>query len=260
VAHPYLPDIVTVTPTSYEMWSRCRRLFLDGHLLGLPPSDPVPTPDRGQLVHELLRFVHERGSCRDRDHVEETLAAHDVADDLHRTMFDRHAARCPRDAETGAHETDLARFHRHPAPMFMAHARIDAIWVHDGILDARDYKTGRRWHDRVADDPSARVQAFVLAPHARRRGLRLRVRYEYLAPEVDDDPEPFDPDDDDLDAIGQQVHAAVHAMWSEERWHGCGEAPVCRTCRYRSICPDSGARGEPAWAALAVSGADGAAR
>jgi PD-(D/E)XK nuclease superfamily len=257
MGHPYLPDIVTVTPTSFETWARCRRLFLLGHLLGVPSSDPIPTPDRGHLVHELLRFVHERGSCRDRAHVEETLESHDVADDLHRTMFERHAQRCPTAFDTEAHERDVARFHRFPAPMFMANARIDAIWVHDGILDARDYKTGQRWHDRVADDPSAWVQAFVLAPHARRRGLRLRVRYEYLAPEVDDDPEPFEPDDEDLDAIAERVHAGVRAMWEEPTWRGCGEATICRTCRYRSICPDSASAGEPEWAALAViDGAD----
>jgi len=253
MAHPYLSEIMSITPTAFEAWKRCPRLFLLGQLLGLPDSDPVPAPDRGKLVHELLRLVHERGSCRDRAQVEDMLASHGVADDLHRTMFERHAARCPAGAERDAHECDLARFHRLPAPMFMATARIDAIWVHDGILDARDYKTGQRWHDRVADDPAAQVQAFVLAPHAQRRGLRLRLRYEYLAPEVDDDPEPFEPDDDDLDAITEHVHAAVRAMWEQTDWRGCGDATVCRTCRYRSICPDSAARGEPQWPALTLA-------
>jgi PD-(D/E)XK nuclease superfamily protein len=254
--HPYLPDIVTITPTSFESWARCHRLFLLGHLLGTPSSDPVPAPDRGQLVHELLRFVHERGSCRDREHVHEVLETHDVGDDLHRTMFERHAQRCPGEVETGAHECDVARFHRFPAPMFMANARIDAIWVHDGILDARDYKTGKRWHDRVADDPSAWVQAYVLAPHARRRGLRLRLRYEYLAPEVDEDPEPFEPDDDDLDALAERLQAGVRAMWEETSWRGCGEESICRTCRFRSICADSAAAGVPDWPVLALAGDD----
>jgi hypothetical protein len=197
--------------------------------------------------------VHERGTCRDREHVEGVLAGHGVADDLHRTMFERHAARCPRDADQGAHETDIARFHRFPAPMFMANARIDAIWVHDGILDARDYKTGQRWHDRVADDPSALVQAFVLAPHAQRRGLRLRVRYEYLAPEVDEDPEPFEPDEEDLAELDERLRETVAAMWGEVAWPGCGDAAICRTCRYRSICADSTAPGEPVWAALGLT-------
>jgi hypothetical protein len=253
VPHPYLPDIVPITPTKFETWARCHRMFLLDALLGVPPSDPSPSPDRGQLVHDLLRYVHERGSCRDDAHVEEVLESHDVADDLHRTMFARHRVRCPTTFEVGAHERDVARFHRFPAPMFMANARIDAIWVHDGILDARDYKTGQRWHDRVADDPSAWVQAFVLAPHAQRRGLRLRLRYEYLAPEVDEDPEPFEPDDDDLEQLAHKLHEAVAAMWSEdEQWRGCHERAICRTCSFRSLCPDSAAAGEPAWASLAV--------
>ena len=95
-------------------------------------------------------------------------------------------------------EHELARFHRVPPPMFMATARIDAIWVHDGILDARDYKTGSLWHTRVADVPAAKVQAFVLAQAAAQRDLRLRLRYEYLQPEIADDPEPWEPYEDDL--------------------------------------------------------------
>jgi len=249
----YFGDIVSLTPTSIETWARCRRQFLLGNVLGVPASNSIATPDLGQQVHELLRFLHERGSCHDPAHVEETLHTHGAASDLHRAMFERHAARCPATSEREAHEIDVARFHRFPAPMFMVQARIDAIWVHDGLLDARDYKTGRRFYDRVADDPSARVQAFALAPYARRRSLRLRLRYEYLAPEVEDDPEPFEPADDDLDAIGEELRLAVAAMHNETEWKGCAEVAVCRTCRYRAICPDSAAPGVPEWAALALA-------
>jgi hypothetical protein len=253
----YLGDIVSLTPTSFETWARCRRQFLLGHILGVPPSNSANTPDLGQQVHELLRFLHEQGSCHDRTHVEETLTNNGAATELHRVMFERHEARCPETFERAAHEVDVARFHRFPAPMFMAQARIDAIWVHDGLLDARDYKTGRRFYDRVADDPSAQVQAFVLAPYARRRSLRLRLRYEFLAPEVDDDPEPFEPDDDDLEAIGEQLRVAVAAMHNEQdreqAWRGCADAAICRSCRYRAICPDSEAAGVPEWQALALT-------
>ena len=95
--------------------------------------------------------------------------------------------------------------------MFMATARIDALWIHDGLLDARDYKTGRLWHTRVCDVPAAKVQAYVLGRAAQRRGLRMRLRYEYLQPEVDEDPEPWEPDDDDLLAVEEELRARRRA-------------------------------------------------
>ncbi|HEX5616510.1 MAG TPA: PD-(D/E)XK nuclease family protein [Acidimicrobiia bacterium] len=250
-----LPDIVPVSPTSFDSWLRCPRLHFNEHVLGTPPSDPSPSPDHGLLVHELLRFVHAHGSCHDDDAVRDALESHGCDDDVYRGVLARHARRCPSGAvESSAHEVDLARFHRLPPPMFMATARIDAVWVHDGILDARDYKTGRVTHLRVGDDPRARVQAHVLAPQAERRGLRLRLRYEHLAADAEDDPEPFEPDADDLAAIDEELRGAVEAMWRTERWTGVRDEAVCRWCRYRSICPDSAAVGEPVWPALLVGG------
>jgi hypothetical protein len=248
-----LPQIMPLSPSSYEAWTRCHRLFFAEQLLGVPASDTTVSPDHGLLVHELLRFLHAHGSCRDDAAVRDALLAHNCDDDLYRGVIARHARRCPEGAERDVHEVDLARFHRAPPPMFMATARIDAIWVHDGLLDARDYKTGRVTYDRVADDPRARVQAFVLARHADRRGLRLRLRYEHLALDVDDDPEPFEPEPDDLLAIDAELRDAVEGMWREDSWTGVGEAAVCSTCRYRSICPHSATPGEPTWPALLLA-------
>jgi len=252
-----LPQIVTITPTAYETWKRCPREYLLSHVLAVPPSDDVRPTDHGLLLHELLRVVHEQGTCSDEVHVRDVLAGHGVDDPHFGGMLARHARRCPAGAATGAHEVDLARFHRFAVPMFMVTARIDAIWVHDGLLDARDYKTGARWYERVADDPRARVQAYVLDEQARRRGLRLRLRYEHLAAEVDDDPEPYEPDADELEAIEEELRATVAALWSLDEWTGVGDAAVCRWCRFRSICPDSAAPGEPGWPVLALGSADG---
>jgi hypothetical protein len=252
-----VPEIASLTPTSYEALARCARIYLLAHLLAIPPSDDTASTDRGLLVHEMLRLVHERGSCHDDAHVADVLGAHGADDALTLEMLRRHSRRCPGSFDRSAHEIDLARFHRLPPPMFMTTARIDAIWVHDGMLDARDYKTGSRRHDRVADDPRARVQAFVLAPHARRRRLRLRVRYEHLAPEVDDDPEPFEPDDDEVAAVEEELRCAVEAMWGADPWRGVGDTEVCRTCRYRSICVDSAAPSEPGWPVLSLPTEDG---
>ena len=250
-----LPQIVTITPTAYETWKRCPREYLLTHVLGVPESDGIRPTDHGLLLHELLRIVHEQGTCRDSEHVRDVLAGHGVDDPHFGGMLERHARRCPDGFDGQAHEVDLARFHRTPAPMFMATARIDAIWIHDGLLDARDYKTGSRWYERVADDPRARVQAYVLDQHAQRRGLRLRLRYEHLAAEVDDDPEVYEPDTDEIAAIEEELRATVGAFWSLEEWAGVADPQVCKWCRFRSICCDSAAVGEPGWPVLALDGA-----
>jgi len=248
-----LSDIVSLTPSNYEDFTRCPRLFYCNALLGLPASDAASSTVQGLVVHDMLRKIHADGECHDTAHVADVLGAHAIDTPIVREMVARHARRCPsRAAESAAHEVDVARFHRVPPPMFMATARIDAVWVHDGILDARDYKTGGKFDEAVSDIKAAHVQAFVLAESARRRGLRLRLRYEYLQPEVDDDPEPWELDDEALEVVEEELRAAVERMWAEEEWRGIAAVDVCRTCRYRSICRDSAAPGEPAWPVLST--------
>ena len=75
----------------------------------------------------------------------------------------------------------------------MATARLDALWVHDGLLDARDYKTGQVWSDRVADDAQARLQAWVLAPLAEAHGSGSGSPSSTSNAEVVDDPERLPP-------------------------------------------------------------------
>ena len=246
-----LSDIVSLTPTNYDYFDRCPRLFFNSALLGLPASDPVSSNDQGLQLHDMLRKIHHDGDCHDRDHVVDVLAGHGFDTHAFRDMVERHARRCPSSAVEGsAHEVDIARFHRVPPPMFMASARIDAVWIHDGILDARDYKTGRLWHERVADVPAAKVQAYVLEKAARRRGLRLRLRYEYLSPDVTEDPDAWEPDPEDLAAVGEELRAAVERMRTNDDWHGVSEQMLCSHCSYRSICRDTAAPGLPAWPAL----------
>jgi hypothetical protein len=253
-----LSDIVSITPSNYDDFVRCRRLFYCSALLGLPASDQGASPDQGLQMHDMLWKIHSDGSCADPEHVVDVLGAHGLDTPTAREMVARHANRCPSNAVDGAaHEYEVARFHRVPPPMFMATARIDAIWIHDGILDARDYKTGGLFAERVADIDAAYVQAYALAHHAADRNLRLRLRYEYLQPEVDEDPEPWELDDDELERVEEKLRAAVQRMWEEEEWRGVSEVETCRRCRYRSICRDSAAPGESSWPVLSTeSGAD----
>jgi hypothetical protein len=46
-------------------------------------------------------------------------------------------------------------------------------------------------------------------------------------------------------------------MWeaaAADEWRGIGEADVCIRCRYRSVCTQSAAKGEPSWPALSLGG------
>ncbi len=170
-------------------------------MLAVPASDDSGSPDHGQLLHDVLRFVHDHGSCHDTSYVDEVVEDHGGSGRL-RDEITRHAARCPSPSEALGHELDLARFApARPALLsFLVTARLDAVWTHDGLLDARDYKTGGVVTSRVADDPRAWLQAWVLAPEAQRRGLRLRLRYEHLATEIEEEPDPWEPDVDELAA------------------------------------------------------------
>jgi hypothetical protein len=243
-----LPGIVTVTPTSLDTWRRCAREWRSAYVLSVPASDTDQGTAHGRKMHDILRLVHEQGSCHDAAHVDDVLAGHGLDDDDRvRAELAEHARRCPIGATPIGHEITRPRFHRKPFPPFMASARIDALWRHDGYLAAHDYKTGQRWSDRVADDDQARLQAWVLAPLATALGLRVRVVFEHLAAEITDDPDPFEPDDDDLAAIGEELRATVEAIKSETQFAGVADAEVCGRCRYRSICPDSAVAGVPNW-------------
>jgi hypothetical protein len=242
------PGVIRLTPTSFDTWSRCPRDWWLHDVLTVAASDDPGSPDHGQLVHDILRFVHERGDCHDPAHVEEVLESHGTSDRL-RGEVARHAARCPSPTAALGHEVEAARFSfaRPGLHSFLATARLDAVWVHDGLLDARDYKTGRVRTTRVADDRRAWIQAWVLGATALERGLRLRVRYEHLAAEIDDEPEPWELDADELELLEERIRAEVVRMRGEGALAGVSDPATCQWCRYRSICRDSAVRGEAQW-------------
>jgi hypothetical protein len=238
--------ILRLNPTALAAWNRCPREWRNG-LLVIPPSDAPGPTHFGDAIHALLKLVHEEGSCRDDALVTDVLARHGADNEQVRATLARHAEQCPGDADAVGHEIARARFQFRPGPPFMASARIDALWKHDGVLDARDYKTGHAWDHRLSDDAQARVQAWVLAPLAHALGLRLRISFEYLSGDVTVAPEPFEPEPDDLDGIGDELRAIVGAMRAESEFAGVADPHVCGYCRFRSICPDSAARSEPVW-------------
>lgn len=232
-------DVVLLSPTTVWRWNRCRRLYLLRNLLQLPSVDESPWTDEGLKVHAVLRQLHEQGRCDDQRSREEFVEMYGGgAGDRLRGFLERHAERCPRGAEPAGHEVAVSRYQARP-PAFVATGSIDALWVHDKLLDARDYKTGTDVLSDLSRDLRARVQAWLLAPMAERRGLRLRLRYEFLAPEAADDPPAWEPEPDELAAVEAELHEIAEAMRGEREFEGVGDAAVCRTCEYRSICVDA---------------------
>ncbi len=240
-----VPGLLSISPTSLATWNRCARQWRDRALLNVPLSDPLDGASHGLLLHRLLHLVHRTGACHDAAHVDDVLTAHG-ADARTVEEVRRHATRCPRDAETVGHEVEWARAHAGP-PVFLATARFDAVWAHDGILDVRDYKSGRVAEHPLHEDPQAQLQAWVAAPQAVARGLRLRLRYEHLATEVLEDPDPWEPTDEDLAGVEVQLTSVVAAMLAERTFAGVDDAAVCAHCGYRSICDESAAPGVPSW-------------
>jgi RecB family exonuclease len=247
---PSLDAILSITPSAIEAFTTCPRRYALQYLEGLPPSDGGPSNTHGLVAHDLLHRIHLRGSCHDATVVDEVLRELDQDTDVNRSLIERHARRCPADAEFAFHEQTFVRFLR-VQPMFLASARYDAIWVRGNVVDVREYKTGAQWYHQIDEDPRAMLQAWILAARVARRGRVLRLRYEYLSPEIDEDPDVWEPSDDDLTAIGARIHDIVRSMHASD-WIGVAEEPTCRWCRYRSVCRDSVARAEPIWAALGV--------
>jgi len=65
--------------------------------------------------------------------------------------------------------------------------------------------------------------------------------------DADYEPEPFEPDDDDLSSIEEELRKEVEAIWSERGFAGVTDPETCGRCRYRSICRDSATPGVPTW-------------
>lgn len=248
-ANPHLGAVLPLSVTALERWDRCRRQYLLRDLLAVPdpPSAPGPgaptDPGFGLAVHRLLETVHREETCGDPARTL-ALAAHvepSVAQQL-ATLATRHASRCP-GAGTGvdwsAHEHGVARFNRRPDPMFMLTGRADALWAHGGVLAAHDYKTGVPRVERLGDLLAARVQAWLLAPLAARRGLRIRIVYEHLDASVHDWPDPYEPEEEDLAAIGDELRGIASAIRAETSFAGSGDPLDCRWCAYRPVCRDA---------------------
>jgi hypothetical protein len=244
-ANPHVGAVLPLSVTALERWDRCRRHYLLRDLLAVP--EPAPgggDTSFGLAAHRVLEAVHRQGVCGDAARTADLAAEIDasVAPQL-ATLAARHADRCP-GAGGGAvdwsgHEYGVARFNRRPGPLFMLTGRIDALWAHGGVLAAHDYKTGVPRVQRLGDLLAARVQAWLLAPLAARRGLRIRIVFEHLDTSVHDWPDPYEPEEEDLAAVGDELRAIAAAIRDETAFTGTGDPVDCRWCAYRLVCRDA---------------------
>ena len=204
-----LPDIVPISASSLEMWRRCPRSTSTSTCSACPRATRVRrrtsatsctrcSSDPPRRV--VLRHRPRRGGARAPRHRGRRCARRHRRPSREAVPVARRA----REATSWRWRGSIGV----PPPMFMATGKLDALWQHDQLLEVRDYKTGSVVTERIVDDPRARLQAWLAAPIAERLGLQLRVRYEHLAAEILDDPEPFEPEAEDLD--GDRRGAARH--------------------------------------------------
>jgi hypothetical protein len=255
------PGVLVLSPSDWEDWLACRRRFRNRRLLRVPESDTSAATALGLAAHEVLRSLHTAGACGEAGPAEGLAAGWPGVDPAALAgVVAAHRARCPSARAVAlGHEVTLARMHRQRGhPPFLATARVDALWLHPGVLEVRDYKTGRV-PEAVRDDPAARLAAWVAAPAARARGAALRVTYEALGA-GGGDPEPFEVDDDDLEAITAELSRLAAAIRAEETFAGIADPDCCRWCGYRSVCPDrppAVPADGPSWPAPPAGGATG---
>lgn len=233
--------VLALSPSAVELWHRCPRAFRARHLLALPGSDRFDDGAVGVRVHRLLEDLHAHGPCTSGEEVRAFLAGRlrlgDPADAHVAELVQRHVPRCPQGATSAGHERTLVRVEASDWPLLVVTGRLDAMWVVGGALEVRDYKTGKGPPTPLALDPAAQVQAWLAAPLAESMGLDLRVRYELLSPESDDDLAPWSPADEDLDAIGARLRAIAVRLGDGREVDSCESPAVCDRCEYRTVCP-----------------------
>jgi hypothetical protein len=241
-ANPYVGPIIKLSPSGTENWHECHRLYLNKKLLGVPASDADTGVFVGLDTHRVLEELHSHSRCSDDDHLEallhETPGEHASAIKHH---VERHRLQCPAGPSTdwGCHEHTAVRASLRTTPRWVVSAKLDAVWAHDGILDVRDYKTGRPIEHDLSDDIATRLQAFVIAPVAEKHSLRLRLSHENLAPGAPGDRDWWEPEAEDLESIRGDLNRLAAEIAAEVSFDGVADSYFCSSCSYRSICPDT---------------------
>ena len=254
------PHIVTITPTAYETWKRCHaRVPAHPPARGAaerrhPPDRPRSAAARaaarraraGHVPRRRARPRRARGPRRRRPALRRDAGAARAA------LPRRGRERCARGRSRALSPQPGADVHGDRA--------------HRRDLGARRHPRRPRLQDRLAlvragrRRPARRVQAFVLEPHA--QPTRPAPAAPLRAPRGRGRRRPRTVRTRRRRARRDRRRAARdrrRALVARRMAAASPTRAVCKWCRFRSICPDSAAPGEPGWPVLALGIDAGAA-
>ena len=212
-----LSDIVSLTPEQLRgLHALPAPLLLQR--VARPARERSGAVDRSgpASMHDMLRKIHADGEVpRRRTRRRRARRARN----RHRRPSARWSRATPDRCPSRATRRRRARGRRRPLPPSPA-ADVHGDRAHRRGVDPRRHRsthaTTRRAggsSTRSPRSPPPTCRRTSLAAQAAARGLRLRLRYEYLQPEVDEDPSRGSSTTKTLAAVEEELRAAVERMW-----------------------------------------------
>lgn len=251
---PTAPGLLAISPWRLREESACARRAYYAHVLGLRTAggdanglgsvgdDDMsgPASDAALIGRESHAELHARHASPGAHDIEGTVRPDAVADagvtNAVQRMVRAHAEICP--GRSGAAylggELDLVWFiHR---KLILVTGRVDALWrAADGVIEVREYKTGRGAADSVADDPAPGIYGLLV--RARHPDAEVRVVYELLG---GDAPRPLEIEvTPALERRSIDVVLGLAERLRTDRVFAPSPAPQqCRRCPYVRSCPE----------------------
>jgi CRISPR/Cas system-associated exonuclease Cas4 (RecB family) len=239
------PGLISISPWRLKEDAACPRRAYYTHVLALRSNgagmidgfDADDTTLIGREAHAELHARHLDGADHDAVGIVRDDA---VMDPSVVTMVERavsnHRALCPSiDGATYlAGELDLRWFIKRK--LILVRGRVDALWRGtDGVLEVRDYKTGRTAPDTIADDPAPGIYGLLV--RAQWPDVEVRVVYELLS---GDSPRPFEIDVTvELQRQSIQLILDMVERLRRDRTFPPNPLPVrCQRCPYTRSCPE----------------------
>jgi CRISPR/Cas system-associated exonuclease Cas4 (RecB family) len=239
------PGLISISPWRLKEDAACARRAYYTHVLGLRGGEPngADTSDLdhttliGREAHEELHARHLDGADHDAVGIirEDAVMDPSVVNMVERAVTN-HQLLCPGNDGSSylGGELDLRWFIKRK--LILVRGRIDALWQGtDGVIEVRDYKTGRTAPDAIADDPAPGIYGLLV--RAQRPEVEVRVVYELLG---GDSPRPFEIDVTiELQRQSVQLILDMVERLRRDRMFAPNPLPVrCRSCPFTRSCPE----------------------